>query len=209
VPARSSPIVVAGEALVDLVIDTAGEVTAKLGGGPFNTARTIGRLGLPVTFLGVVSSDRFGNQLYTALMADGVAANGIVRTDLPTTLAAAELDDGGAATYHFYFAGTSAPALTEVPPGLAAPAAVHAGTLGLVLEPMATTLLAYLADLPDTTLVMLDPNCRPAVVADRAAFTARVREACRRADVVKVSTDDIEFLSPGKIGRASCRERVS
>lgn len=196
-PARPPQIVVAGEALVDLVIDTAGAVTAKLGGGPFNTARTIGRLGLPVTFLGVVSNDRFGAQLYAALVADGVADDGIVRTDLPTTLAAAELDDHGAATYHFYFAGTSAPSLTAVPAAAAGPAAVHAGTLGLVLEPMATTLLTYLANLPDTTLVMLDPNCRPAVVADRAAYAARVNEACRRADVVKVSTDDAEFLSPG------------
>jgi hypothetical protein len=37
-----SPIVVGGEALVDLVIDPDGAVTAKLGGGPFNAARTIG-----------------------------------------------------------------------------------------------------------------------------------------------------------------------
>ena len=36
-------IVVAGEALVDLVIDTAGSVRARLGGGPYNVARTIGR----------------------------------------------------------------------------------------------------------------------------------------------------------------------
>ena len=38
-------IVVGGEALVDLVIDPDGRSTAKLGGGPFNAARTIGRLG--------------------------------------------------------------------------------------------------------------------------------------------------------------------
>ena len=37
-------IVVGGEALVDLVIDRSGSVVASLGGGPFNTARTIGRL---------------------------------------------------------------------------------------------------------------------------------------------------------------------
>ena len=47
-------IVVAGEALVDLVIDTAGAVAAKLGGGPYNVARTIGRLGRSVTFLGAI-----------------------------------------------------------------------------------------------------------------------------------------------------------
>ncbi|MDO8389598.1 MAG: PfkB family carbohydrate kinase [Actinomycetota bacterium] len=196
--AGESPlIVVAGEALVDLVIDTGGGVVAKLGGGPYNTARTIGRLGLPVTFLGCVSHDRFGTQLAAALAADGVSAAAVVRTELPTTLAAAELDERGAATYRFYFAGTSAPALDAVPAAAAVPTAVHAGTLGLVLEPMATTLLGYLAGLADDTLVMIDPNCRPAVVTDRAAYAARVAAACERADVVKVSDDDARFLAPG------------
>lgn len=208
--AGESPlIVVAGEALVDLVIDTSGGVVAKLGGGPYNTARTIGRLGVPVTFLGCLSQDRFGTKLAATLAADGVSTAATVRTDLPTTLAAAELDERGAATYRFYFAGTSAPALNAVPAVAAAPTAVHAGTLGLVLEPMATTLLAYLAGLADDTLVMIDPNCRPAVVTDRAAYAARVAAACRRADVVKVSDDDARFLSPATEPIAYARSLVA
>jgi hypothetical protein len=35
---------VCGQALVDLVIDPEGAVTAELGGGPFNAARAIARL---------------------------------------------------------------------------------------------------------------------------------------------------------------------
>ena len=38
-------IAVGGEALIDLLVDDGGEVTARPGGGPFNTARTLGRLG--------------------------------------------------------------------------------------------------------------------------------------------------------------------
>ena len=177
------------------MIDPAGGVVATLGGGPYNTARTIGRLGLPVTFLGVLSHDRFGRQLAAALTADGVSDAATVHTDLPTTLAAAELDERGAATYRFYFAGTSAPALHAIPAAAATPSAVHAGTLGLVLEPMASTLLAYLAGLSDDTLVMLDPNCRPAVVTDRAAYAAKVAQACAQADVVKISDDDARYLA--------------
>jgi fructokinase len=190
-------IVVAGEALVDLVIDTQGAVVAKLGGGPYNVARTLGRLDQQVTFLGAVSNDRFGTQLFDQLAADGVSADAIVRTELPTTLAAAELDERGAATYRFYLQGTSAPSLSEVPAAVAAPAAVHAGTLGLVLEPMATTLISYVRSLPATTLLMVDPNCRSGVISDREAYVRRVAEACERADVVKVSNDDTEYLAPG------------
>ena len=53
-------IVVGGRALVDLVIDPDGAVTAELGGGPFNAARTIGRLGSDVVFLGAISRHRLG-----------------------------------------------------------------------------------------------------------------------------------------------------
>ena len=43
-----------------------------LGGGPYNTARTIGRLGGEVTFLGCISRDAFGERLVRGLQADGV-----------------------------------------------------------------------------------------------------------------------------------------
>ena len=45
-------ITVTGEALIDLVIDGDGCPRPRPGGGPFNTARTIGRLGLAPAFLG-------------------------------------------------------------------------------------------------------------------------------------------------------------
>ena len=38
----------------------------------------------------------------------------VARTERPTTLAAAELDDGGAASYRFYIDGTSAPARRDL-----------------------------------------------------------------------------------------------
>ena len=131
-----SMIVVGGEALVDLVIDPDGAVTAKLGGGPFNAARTIGRLGGEVAFLGALSGDRFGSLLHRQLLDDDVDDSLLQFTELPTTLAAAELDEHGAATYHFYFAETAAPNLHPLP----LPSSVtilHVGTLGMVLEPMA------------------------------------------------------------------------
>ena len=46
----SAPILVAGEALYDLVADAEGALAGHPGGGPFNTARTIGRLRRPVAY---------------------------------------------------------------------------------------------------------------------------------------------------------------
>jgi fructokinase len=188
-------IVVGGEALVDLVIDPDGSVTAKLGGGPFNAARAIGRLGSEVAFLGALSHDRFGMLLHAQLVRDDVDDSLVQFTELPTTLASAELDEHGAATYHFYLSETAAPNLhlLPIPPGASI---LHVGTLGMVLEPMATTLEAIVGGIGDSVVVLLDPNCRPRVTSDRVGFLARLDRMLRRADVVKVSTDDLEFIAP-------------
>jgi fructokinase len=193
-------IVVAGEALIDLIMAPDGRISAIPGGGPFNTARTIGRLGGDVAFLSRISTDRFGRDARARLAADGVLLDHIQSTDDPTTLAVAELDAHGAATYRFYVAGTAAPGLSKdaIAPILAGapPEALHIGTLGLVLEPLATTLEALAEGLPATTLLMIDLNARPTATPDPGAYRARVARLARRADVVKASAEDLEFLHP-------------
>ena len=191
-------MVVAGEALIDLVLAADGSLTPKLGGGPFNVARTVARLGGQVSFLGAVSTDRFGQQFVHQLEVDGVSLAATVRTDAPTTLAVAEIDDHGSATYRFYIDGTSAPALAEVPAAARSCEALHVGTLGLVLEPMATTLAGLVDQLGPDVLVMTDPNCRERVIHDRDAYLARLAHVHTRAHVVKISTDDAEFMAPGR-----------
>lgn len=196
----SHSIVVGGESLVDLILDPSGGIQAVPGGGPYNAARTVARLGGHSTFLGRFSDDRFGARLRDSLAADGVRLGCPDPTTAPTTLAVAELDDGGAARYRFYFAGTSAPQLTPdqavdaLPPDLGA---LHVGTLGLVLEPIAQALEAVVGQVGDEVLVFLDPNCRPGVALDDAVYLARLERVLARADVVKVSADDLDYLEPG------------
>jgi fructokinase len=205
-------IVVAGEALVDLIVGADGRLSANAGGGPYNAARTIARLGGTSAFLGRVSTDRFGQNLYGTLQADGVDLSLVVRTDQPTTLAVAELDAGGAATYHFYTEGTAAAGLLpgDLRGGLPRSArALHVGTLGLVLEPTASTLAMVVDQADPDVLVFVDPNCRPAVVADVAAYRARLRPVLERADVVKVSGDDLDFLYPETDYLVATRELVA
>jgi len=195
----ASMIVVAGEALIDLLVHTDGRLQAVPGGGPFNTARTIGRLGEAVAYLGCLSTDRFGVILRDALRRDGVDLSLAGTTEAPTTLAIAELGEHGAATYRFHAAETSAPGLTEAAVTAAfatRPLAIHVGTLGLVLEPMASALAAGVAGADAETLVMVDPNCRPRIVGDRATYLDRLGAVLSRADVVKVSADDLAVLAP-------------
>lgn len=190
-------ISVVGEALVDLVITPGGQVDAKLGGAPFNTARACGRLGAAVRFVGALSGDRFGAMLAARLADDHVDTSAIVRVELPTTLAAAELDDDGTATYRFYIDGTSTPELRVIDPGSVDGRMIFSGGLGLVLEPMAGAIEAAIMSSRPEQLVMVDVNCRPNVTTDRRSYVDRIARVIRRTDVVKVSDQDLEYLSPG------------
>ena len=191
-------IVVGGEALVDLVAGGGGELDAHLGGGPFNCARTLGRLEQPVAYLGRLSNDRFGTQLREQLEEDGVSLDMVVETDDPTTLALAELDEEGAATYRFYSGGTSVPGLTPeaalatLPPSVEM---VHVGTLGLVFEPIADALEAVVEHATGA-LVMVDLNIRPLAIPDAASYRARIDRLLPRTHVVKASDDDLAWLDP-------------
>lgn len=193
-------ILVGGEALFDLVLqEGVEELRGHAGGGPFNTARTIGRLEQPVAYLGRISSDRFGERLWAMLEQDGVDLGCVVRTEDPTTLALAEVDHEGVARYRFYERGTAAPGLTAetalgiVPDDLRF---VHVGTLGLALEPIATALEAVVERFADRALIAVDPNCRPWVVDDHDAYQARMRRVLTHAHVLKVSEEDLAYLEP-------------
>lgn len=192
-------ITVAGEALIDIIVDPNGDVTSVVGGAPLNTARTIARLGVSASFLGGVSQDAFGGRIMRLLEADGVQYALGSRVEAPTTLAIAQLDPQGAATYRFLLEGTSAGAVT---PELAQQhvgadcSILHVGTLGLVLQPLADAMRAVVAASPADRLVMIDPNCRPSVMGDSPVFRNTFEAVLPRADVIKVSGDDLDFLYP-------------
>ena len=201
-------ILVGGEALVDLVVGDGEEVGAHLGGGPFNCARTLGRLEQPVAYLGRLSSDRFGRRLRAQLEEDGVRLDAVVATEDPTTLALAELDAHGAAAYRFYVAGTSAAGLTPDAALAVLPEEVemlHAGTLGLVFEPTAQALEAVVERVAGDALVMLDLNCRPSAIDDPEGYRARLQRLLPRCDVVKASDADLEYLDPDRPDKQAAR----
>jgi fructokinase len=205
------PVVVTGEALVDLVLRHDGSLSGHPGGGPYNVARTIARLDQPVLYMGRISNDGFGERLREELEADGVGMDAIVSTDAPTTLAVAELDAAGSARYRFYDIGTSAPGLTLEEATAALPprsSVFYLGTLGLVFEPLATTLEALVAGMHEDTLVALDPNCRPSIIDDAAAYRGRLARLVGRTDVMKASIDDLAWIDPGAEPVAAARRML-
>lgn len=208
-------IAVTGEALIDLIVGPGGRVDARPGGGPYNAARTIGRLGLGAVFLGRLSQDRFGRLLGAGLDRDGVTPGVAGLSAAPTTLAVADIGADGAPAFHFHLAGTSAFELDLPMLAAALPAAphalhaLHAGSLALVADPAATAIEELITGgVPTGTLVMVDPNCRPGAIGDRGAYLGRLRRILARADLVKVSTEDLAYLLPGVPAREAALSLV-
>jgi fructokinase len=202
-------IVVAGESLIDLVPRGDGTFRAVPGGGPYNVARTIARLGEPCAYLGTLSTDGFGQLLRQNLVDSRVDESTAPSTDAPTTLALAWLDDSGAASYLFYVDGTSAAELSthDAQAVLAkAPRVLYVGTLGLVLEPGASSVEDLVGSLAAEVLLVVDPNCRPTILEAYPAARDRLDRILRRADVVKVSTEDAEYLYPDRPALAAAEE---
>jgi fructokinase len=200
-------IIVAGEALIDLLVAPDGQVAVAPGGGPFNAARTMARLGASIGFLGRLSSDAFGRMLRDRLVDAGVGLGLVVETTDPTTLAVAALDHGGSATYRFYTSGTSAAGLLpDDLPEVGSPVALHVGSLGLVLEPLADAIEALVGRVPPETLVMVDINARPAAITDPAGWLGRVERILARTDVVSCSLDDLAIIRPDRAPDAAAAE---
>jgi fructokinase len=198
-------IVVCGEALIDRI--GVGGADSP-GGGPFTTARALARLGIPTQFLGRLSTDKFGQQLGDLLEADGADLSLTSFGNEPTTLAIAEVDGEGHAAYRFVIDGTSATNLTQqmLPASLATTVrALHVGTLGLVLEPMASTIAALINREHDQRLVMVDPNIRPGATPGRT----RLDRVISQSTIVKASDADMAWLYPGLDLRAGARALLS
>ncbi|MGV9250273.1 carbohydrate kinase family protein [Streptomyces sp. NPDC003697] len=191
-------IVVAGEALIDLVPQGTGalaQLKPALGGGPYNTAVALGRLGSATAFCSRTSTDAFGEALLDGLRRAGVDVSGVQRGDEPTTLAVATVGADGSAAYSFYVDGT-ADRLFTAPAGLPADTrAVSFGTCSLVLEPGAS---AY-EELMRTAaargvFTALDPNIRSGLIPDADAYRARFRSWLPSVSLLKLSVEDARWL---------------
>jgi fructokinase len=190
-------IVVGGEALVDLV-DEHGLLSPVPGGGPFNTAIALGRLGIPVAFLGTLSHDEYGGLLARLLLEAGVDMSLVRWSDAPTPVAVVHRHDDGGNSYTFYLAGTS---LADLPPEAVPDLpehmwAIHVGTLGLAVDPPAAAYEALLDREAGRRTIVLDPNVRPAVFGDQVSYHARFERLARLADIVKLSDDDAAWIYP-------------
>lgn len=181
---------VVGEALIDVVHRADGTTSEHPGGSLANVALTLGRLGRDARLATWIGSDEHAATIREWLAASFVGlvegSDGAERT----STAEATLDAEGAATYRFDLAW-------RVPPAARAGArtlVVHTGSIATTLEPGGGQVLDLVDAARATSSITYDPNARPSIMGDPAGARVRMEELVRRADVVKVSDEDLAWI---------------
>jgi fructokinase len=189
-----------GEALIDMLPRTSTEGEACFapyaGGAVFNTAIALGRLGADSAFFSGVSNDMLGEILADTLVASNVDIRHLARSDRPTTVAFVKLVNGQA-TYAFYDEATAGRMLaqTDLPNLPATVSTLFFGGISLVNDPAASTYEALQAREAAVRVTMIDPNIRPGFIAGKEAeYRARIMRMISRADIVKLSDEDLHWL---------------
>jgi fructokinase len=196
-----------GELLVDFVPTESGKDLIEAstfrkaaGGAPANVAVGLKRLGISSGFMGKVGVDPFGRFLAHTLEAHGVDVSTLRHTrDAPTALAFVSLRADGERDFVFFGNPSADKMLTSADIDLSAIARaklLHFGSISLSMEP-ARTATIYAADAAQEAgaLISYDPNLRLSFWADADAARQGIRAGLAKADVVKISEDELNFLT--------------
>ncbi len=199
-------VLVIGEALMDLVVQhgaEAGDAAAVPGGSPANVALALGRLGVPVELVTWIGKDTFGTAIHKHLGESGVVLREPSLAAEKTSTAIAKLDELGAATYVFDVEWAPAPLV-----GFKNIEILHTGSIAAVLEPGAQAILDAIDATNGQALVTYDPNARPQLMGSPGETVGPVEAVVSRADVVKASDEDLEWLYPGKTAEEAALEWI-
>jgi fructokinase len=198
-----------GELLIDFVAEqrgvTLGEARTFLkapGGAPANVAVGVARLGVTSGFIGKVGDDPFGRHLAAVLAEHGVDVSQIRFDDeARTALAFVSLTPEGERDFMFYRHPSAD--MRHRPDeideeAIRAARILHVGSISLIGESAErATRHAVRVAREAGTLVSYDPNLRLPLWPSPDVAAEAMRSLLEHADVVKVSDEELLFLTGG------------
>lgn len=200
-----------GELLIDFVAletgvmvgDASGFVKAP-GGAPANVAVGVAKLGMASAFLGQVGDDPFGHFLEGVLRAEGVNTSGMTFSAAArTALAFVSLRADGERSFMFYRNPSADMLMTpdDVAYDVIGAARVfHYGSITLIGEPSRSATLAAVRHAQSSgAFISYDPNLRLSLWRDADSARAGLIGGLDGAHLVKVSEEELEFLTGGHV----------
>jgi fructokinase len=186
-------ILVIGEALIDIVRETAGAHVEHVGGSPANVAVGLARLDHTVRLATSLGPDQRGERIADHLRRRGVQLAKRSVTTHPTSTAQVTFDADHNATYEFDIHWNLAPVKVG-----RRDVHIHAGSLATALEPGAAHARTAMAENQQKATISYDPNIRPGIMGDLDDIREGAEDLLSIVDVVKASNDDVGLLYPGR-----------
>lgn len=199
---------VLGDAVVDLLPDGEGKLLQCPGGAPANVAVGIARLGGKSAFIGRVGDDPFGRFMAKTLADERVDVKHM-RLDPAhrTSTVVVDLDDHGERSFTFMVRPSADLFLEPADlPTFSAGEWLHVCSIALSAEPSRSATFQAMADIREAGgYVSFDPNIRQDLWPDENALRRCLEQALQSADVVKLSVEELAFLT----GDADVREGLN
>ena len=195
-----------GELLIDFTTDgTLSKQGNKMfeanpGGAPCNVLAMLQKLGRHTAFIGKVGNDSFGKMLKDTLQEAGINADNLLAdNNVPTTLAFVHTAADGDRSFSFYRNPGADMMLRpeEVNLELIKNSKIfHFGTLSMTDPDVeASTKTAIKVAKEAGAIISFDPNLRPPLWKSLDTAKEKIRYGLSVCDVLKISDDEIAFLS--------------
>lgn len=184
-----------GETVFDIIFKEFQPQAAKPGGSAFNAMITLGRLGIPGSFISEVGNDRVGNYIRQFLDDNGVDNEYVVMfEDGKSALSLAFLNASSDAEYDFYKDYPNQRLNEEMPHFGPDDYLLFGSFYGLnpVLRPQITALLGAAND--SNSLVFYDPNFRSGHLDSLDQLKSIIEENIRASTIVRASDEDMQNI---------------
>lgn len=194
-----------GELLVDFTENGMSEqgnplLEANPGGAPCNVLSMLQNLGKRTAFIGKVGADAFGQMLIQTVKERGIDTENLVTDEeVHTTLAFVHTAEDGDRSFSFYRNPGADMMLKwdEVKQEILADTKIfHFGTLSMTDEGIeAVTKKAVQKAKEMGAIISFDPNLRPPLWSNLEDAKSRMWYGISQCDILKISDDEIEFLT--------------
>ena len=180
-----------GESLLDIIFREGQPQTAKAGGSMLNSAVSLGRLKLPVSFISEYGYDDVGNLIDNFLKENGVNTSSVHRYyDGNTALALAFLDKKNDAHYTFYKNYPSKRLDIKLPSPSMEDIVLFGSFYALSSEIRQQFVSFIQGAKKNGAIILYDPNFRKSHLNDLESLKPLIIENIKMATIVRGSDED-------------------
>ncbi len=184
-----------GETVLDILFKNKLPVTAKAGGACLNSAVTMGRLNLPVFFIGEYGLDEVGNIIDHFLKENNVSTQYVYRYyDGKSTLALAFLNENNDAGYDFYKIYPEKRLAVSFPE-IQQDDIVLFGSIYAITPEVRGKLIEFIRQANKRkAIVIYDPNFRKQHLHELEKLRPLIFDNFAHADIIRGSNEDFSFI---------------